>query len=343
MPLQFDPIPTGPTQYRQQSPLFDALLKGIGAGQQVQQFPLEQALRQANMQKAQGEAMYAPEIAKADYMYKQAMANYLMSPGGQGRGLSPLGKELNEQMAGLGGRLPQGIQPNNVTGNNAELAYDPYALQIQKTVTDPAVRQKTLFAQNIDKTLAQINPEHLAKFSDVFGGAKYLGEKGLSAAGMAPQEYKDYELSAKAAKMLSKQVRQFYGDSIQPEMEAQLEELANPARWSTDPELMKDQFNQFKKILQSETGTYQQALKSTRPYEEQKSPYGPKTKLGQSIAVEMNKPGKAAQILAKDVASGKIQFPQEFDSPEAFQTWWTNQSEPVRKAYRMYLQSEGVR
>ena len=72
-----------------------------------------------------------------------------------------------------------------------------------------------------------------------------------------------------AAELLAKQVRQFYGDSIQPSMQARIEEMINPASWANNPKIAKQNFDTVTSILKKETGTYRGALKSTKEFESQ--------------------------------------------------------------------------
>lgn len=146
---------------------------------------------------------------------------------------------------------------------------DKYHLQMQKQVSDLDSRKRSLFASNIDKTLDQINVEHLTQYAGLKGGLSKLAEEGKAPLGKESQNYRNYQKSLSAAELLAKQIRQFYGDSIQPAMQARIEEMVNPASWLNNPTLAKQNFNTVKNILEKETSTYRGALKSTREFEGQ--------------------------------------------------------------------------
>jgi hypothetical protein len=147
-----------------------------------------------------------------------------------------------------------------------EAMIERYSLQRQKQISDSDSRKRALFASNVDKTLAQINPKALTQYGGAKGAVKFEVDKLKSAAGKAPKEYSEYQKSLTGAKLLAKQIRQFYGDSITPQVQQSLSEMVNPATWVNNPQVALEKFNQFKDILQSETETYRSALKGTEEF-----------------------------------------------------------------------------
>ncbi len=135
-----------------------------------------------------------------------------------------------------------------------------------KGVTLPEFQKRSAFASNIDKTLEKINPDHLVRYAGAFGAGRKLGSAGLASLGLTLKNYKQYENALTATKLLAKQVRQFYGDSITPEVQAQLRELTNPDSWKNNPEIAKSKFLTFKDLLLKETQTYKNLLTNTREY-----------------------------------------------------------------------------
>lgn len=144
-----------------------------------------------------------------------------------------------------------------------------YDLKMQKEVSDLDSRKRSLFAANVDKTLAQINVDDLTQYAGAKGGITKLSEQAKAPFGKESQSYRNFQKSLSAAQLLAKQVRQFYGDSIQPEVQAHIREMTNPASWANNPELAKQSFNAVKNILNKETGTFRGALKSTKEFENQ--------------------------------------------------------------------------
>lgn len=146
---------------------------------------------------------------------------------------------------------------------------DASGLLAQHKTTDASARQKNLYATNIEKTLNQIDPDALTQYAGATGAAQKYGQMALASTGKESKNYDNYLNSLNAANLMATQVRQFYGDSIQPSMIQRLEALTNPSTWANNPKLAKSLFNETKQILSQETGTYRQAMKSTAPYQAQ--------------------------------------------------------------------------
>lgn len=142
-----------------------------------------------------------------------------------------------------------------------------YDLKMQKEVSDLDTRKRLRFATNIDKTIGEINVKDLTQYAGIGGGLTKLSEQSKAPAGKESQSYRDFQKSLTAAQFLAKQARQFYGDSIQPSMLERLEHLTNPASWLNNPKIAEQNFNEVKKILKMETGTYREASKSTKEFE----------------------------------------------------------------------------
>jgi hypothetical protein len=226
-------------------------------------------------------APYAAMGDKADALYKMAMAEYLKSPGKQVQGLSALGKSymepylINQKNASMGYGAPQDgsmDQPtnnnpygDNTTGNNNEVD-DRYDLYRQKVSTDAQARNRSLFASNIEKTLSFINPKDLTRYSGFQGGLQRLLEKGKSSIGKESDDYDRYVQAMNASNFLAKQIRQFYGDSIQPSMMQNLELITNPTSWDKKPQLAEKVFNQTTDILSKEIETYRKSMGETSQY-----------------------------------------------------------------------------
>jgi hypothetical protein len=143
-----------------------------------------------------------------------------------------------------------------------------FDLKMQKEVSDLDSRKRSLFASNIDKTLAQIKVDDLTQYAGAKGGISKLSEEAKAPFGKESQNYKNFQKSLAASQLLAKQVRQFYGDSIQPTMQAHIEAMINPATWANNPALAKQSFDTVKNILKKETSTYRGAITSTKEFQE---------------------------------------------------------------------------
>lgn len=136
-----------------------------------------------------------------------------------------------------------------------------------KTVTDADARKRVRFAANIDKTLATMDPDALTQYAGVPGTVERLTQEGLAPFGMESDAYDKYKNNLSLAKLLGKQARQFYGDSIQPSVGIGLERLGNPATWHTNPKLAQQQYNTYKNLLLKETQTYRDSLANNKVYQ----------------------------------------------------------------------------
>lgn len=208
------------------------------------------------------------ESARGLNDYRQRLADTMLK-----RSSSNLGKLSQEEEDVAAGFEPNTNRQHQISPDRQAELLGQYQLTKQKLSTDTDTRKKVLFASNIDKTIESINPKDLTKFAGLNGTARLKTEeiKAATAPGTESEDYRRYLESANKAQFLAKQVRQFYGDSIQPAMLQKLEALANPATWRTNPEIAQRLFKSFTGLLKQETGTYTSALRN-------KSEFGSKTK-----------------------------------------------------------------
>ena len=191
------------------------------------------------------------------------------------RAATSLGKTYQEQLEAEQGYVPGTSKKERLTPALSNELTQNYQLARQKNISDTGTRAKVLYATNIHKTLSMIDSKALTQYSGIPGSAKQKAEEARAALGYESKDYAKYQRSLIAADTLAKQVRQFYGDSIQPAMEEKLNRLTNPSSWRTSPKLAEQNFNQFKKILERETETYKGGLKSTKEFESPKRAYEP--------------------------------------------------------------------
>lgn len=231
------------------------MLKGL-FGENSEQY--RQAVRAFNLDQMSDES----RIGYQDMLTKTAPQ----------RALTPYGKTLFETSNVEAGNSPTGSpwSPEHPAPASQKDIAGGYKLLSIKNQSDPQARARALSATNIDKTLDMIDPDSLTQYA----GVGQLGKKfqeGLAPFGKEDKSYDLYIKSKQAAKLLAKQVRQFYGESIQPEMAQKLEDLADPANWQNNPRLAKELFEEVEQILRNETATYREALRNPDVYNEQKS------------------------------------------------------------------------
>lgn len=138
-----------------------------------------------------------------------------------------------------------------------------YERAINKGTSDAATRNKLNFATNLDKTRNSINMEDLTRYSGLKGTGKYLYESAQALRGNPSQEFINHNNAITAASLMRDQMRQFYGDSIQPKALERLDELTQPSTWYRDPKVAQARWQQLNKILDTETQTYRD--KGTSP------------------------------------------------------------------------------
>jgi hypothetical protein len=206
------------------------------------------------------------------------------------RATSPLGKEIaegkghgaqdilnNRRDGGAGGGDSSGYSydanGNNIIASPEEIANatngsqadnNPrtaeeraaYERAINKKTSDSQARNTLLRAENLDKTRQSIDPNDLTRYSGLKGTANYLYESTQAARGNPSPEYLANQKAANSVTLMADQMRQFYGDSIQPSAMDRLRHLANPSTWWKDPKVAKAQWEQLNKILDTETETY---------------------------------------------------------------------------------------
>lgn len=193
----------------------------------------------------------------------------------ESRGQSPLDAKM-KAMGGVPGINPRikefvGEQGYDENGNpiyeeeeSISLTGDPekdaiYNRALAKQTTDAAARNIYLRAQNLDKTRSAINVDDLTRYSGLKGTGQYLLESAKAASGNPSPEFLAHAQAVNSASLMADQMRQFYGDSIQPSAMDRLRQLSNPATWFKDPKVAKAQFEQLNKILDQETETYRNA------------------------------------------------------------------------------------
>jgi hypothetical protein len=166
--------------------------------------------------------------------------------------------------------MPSAPSNANVTPSvtpDVNAAVNANSLKGLKEGTDSQARQRNLFATNIEKTLSMIDPNALTKYSGVSGELDKAGEfaKGLAGLTQDP-DYINYQKSKAAADMLTNQVNQFYGGSVQPAAQQALNNILSPGSPGMSQAAKLAIFNQNVKILKNEMGTYRQGLQGTGVY-----------------------------------------------------------------------------
>ncbi len=184
------------------------------------------------------------------------------------RASTQLGKIGLEKQEMEEGYLPGSNKTIPLSKDEQASLLNRYDLQQQKLTSDVDTRKRALFASNIDKTLNSININDLTQYAGLAGKLQQKVATGQALTGEENKKYEDYQKALVGAKLLSKQVRQFYGDSITPQVQEKLNELTNPATWANNPKIAKSNFEAFSNILKKETQTYRNALKGASEFKD---------------------------------------------------------------------------
>lgn len=211
------------------------------------------------------------------------------------RSATPLGKLQAEIEA-----VKQGYHPTTgreLMPDEQSAMLNAYQGKLAKEVSDTKTRERTLFATNIDKTLDQINVNDLVKYAGTFGKGARTAEEIKSAGGKPSEEFIKFKEAVVGADILAKQVRQFYGDSITPQIQEKLANLSNPDFWASNPEVAKRMFNKFKDILKSETETYKAGTQGGKIYQGYSSP---NTKLEEKIVLRNKNTGVTEEVTIEE-------------------------------------------
>lgn len=212
---------------------------------------------------------------KAPYSVTSPLGKLMAEGKGQGalNTIRQPGNILQNAREGMAARDAQGME-NNTNVDNGSYEQDnqsamqgqlspeekeAYERSINKQTSDSAARNILLRAENLDKTRKSINVNDLVQYSGLRGTASYLKDAALATGGTPPERFIKNQEAITAASLMADQMRQFYGDSIQPSAMDRLRSLSNPATWYKNPDIAKKQFESLNKILDQETETYRNA------------------------------------------------------------------------------------
>lgn len=252
------------------------------------------------------------EVAKKLYENKLQQAMTLneyrqgLTQGAPTRGLSSFGKIGKEEEDVAAGFEPGSNRTRPINPEKQQELLGQYSLLRQKTATDADTRKKNLLASNIEKTIETINPKDLTHFAGIKGSLEFRKDQANAASnpGSESKAYREYLKAANNAQFLAHQVRQFYGDSIQPAMLKKLELLTNPGTWKNNPTIAADLYKSFTDLLGKETGTYREALKNTKEYEEPKQNSSINEPSEKEINEEAQYFGTTPEIIKSGLAAG---------------------------------------
>jgi hypothetical protein len=193
--------------------------------------------------------------------YRAATAEEKLAAAARGKGV--LNGGLRGELGTGSGSEGEKISAGMVSGEDGHVISEDearvYNQALGKKTTDAAIRNKIPYAKNVKITMDSIKPESLVQYSGPQGQGKYMVDTLKAAMGNPPPEFMEYQKALTSAKTLSKQLRQFWGDSIQPSATDKIDQLTNPSHWSKNPQVALQQFNQLKQITEQELEVFNKA------------------------------------------------------------------------------------
>ncbi len=272
--INFASIPVQKEDYSGIQNLIPNILEGYHAPKKMQE-ERAQAERKKQAEELANKFLkeYGPRKNEAEIGLKEAQTGYYnrmpgekLGAGGKQYAPSYLTKMFTELEDAKAGYLPGSARTIPIDPENQQEIINRLELSTQKYTTDSAVRQRSLFANNLVKTIDNTNVDDLTQYSGPGGQLALKGAQTRALAGFPSEEYTKYQEALTAAKLEAKEVRQFFGDSITPEIQKAIDDMVNPTGWGTDPATAKAKINKSRDVIKKQLKTYQEGLQSKAPY-----------------------------------------------------------------------------
>lgn len=161
----------------------------------------------------------------------------------------------------------QDIETGNLSDESQKALQEAYKMNLYKKNTDPSLRKQAVYAANAHKTIQAIDPDALTTYAGINGQIQKARDAFVTSQGYSVPRFEKYQENARAADLLAHQIRQFYGDSIQPSMLEKIESFTNPSAIASNPQLAKKNYQAFIKILENETDTIREVLNAPSVFE----------------------------------------------------------------------------
>jgi hypothetical protein len=158
--------------------------------------------------------------------------------------------------------MPQLPKANQTQKTMYQQAYPQLDAAIQNKLdkailANPQAATKLQFLANIKETISGIDPSVIKMYSGAAGRTKLATDEARAAAGSYIPEYAAFkEFEDTQAVILASQIRQFYGDSIQPKKEQQIMETFAKENIRKNPEVAMRKMAELIRIVDSEGKTY---------------------------------------------------------------------------------------
>ena len=201
----------------------------------------------------------------------QGMAELSAGPQGVNR-KNPVEMNLGlSQYAGTAPRLAEEQVPQALQKQKTQYAqmYPNLAATIQNkmdriALAHPSFSQKLVSLENIKETISGVNPSVFRSYAGRDGQIKLKSDqaKNAIAPGSAGPQYNELMTFAKTqAVVLASQIRQFYGDSITPQKEQQIQDTFSELGIMTNPDLALKKMTEIIRTVQDEGKNYARPIR----------------------------------------------------------------------------------
>jgi hypothetical protein len=132
---------------------------------------------------------------------------------------------------------------------------------IKKQTSDAAVRDRATYANAITKTLDTIPVDSLEHYAGGSGRVNLMEDRlGNFLGQKTSPQYNDYQSFMNTTMpFLKGQITKFYGGSVQPAAQRELDILGNPTNWKSNPGIVRSSLKKLQDLFNSEAGTFSTA------------------------------------------------------------------------------------
>lgn len=182
--------------------------------------------------------------------------------------------------------VPPVIAPGspNPAPQSAVNQYNAVSQAAQQNMSGSSqLQQKYNYAQNLAKTFNATQKNFgipaitFSPYMGVSGTARLLADKAKIAAGGASPLYEKYRAFEDSVPVLSEQMTQFFGGSVQPQVQQQLDELQNPVTWDKNPGTAIRIYNNLQDLIGTEGMTAAKSVGKQNEYAQMMPQFNAKT------------------------------------------------------------------
>jgi hypothetical protein len=204
----------------------------------------------------------------------------LNTPVGAGTTLQQSPQTISQQQPGIAQQVSTQEVPQQSAIQQPNIAPVDYAqqaqqtqLSLQKRTSDPLNRNKIIFGNQAENTLRNMldDAPSMYKYSGLDGQLKLKKDAALAAVGGKVPDFEAYNRYLQNAKIFKDQYTQYYGGSISPEAQQNVNSLANPTAFYSNPKIAQQNLKTLANTLNQEVNLRKQAMVSPTQFTQQSS------------------------------------------------------------------------